>query len=219
MRAALSLLSRLPAPLRSLRERFDTSQIDSVESLTHFLHTRSAYVAQTSLHGYLKARMGTSFRYFFTDDTFSRSIRVASIRVFLSCLADLTIFSVATAACGQGEGSTAAQLATQCFNEAARRCLAPGDWRHVPTDVEQEFAARAELTDWQRAAAGENAFAGSARDLIRFAPVIDAFREADAPIVSNSIRFRWQDVRRQFRKRMAPGPLWSDWKRMDNGMA
>ena len=149
MRAIHHLLSRLPAPLGSLQERFDTRPIDTVEALTHFVHTRSAYVAQTSLHGYLKARMGTSFRYFFTDDEFSKSIRIASINVFLSCLADLTIFSVATAACGKAADSkTAAALAEHCYRHAAHRCLDPSDWQYAPDDVESMFAARAALANW-----------------------------------------------------------------------
>ena len=205
------LLSRLPVPLGSLRERFDSTPIGSVESLTHFLHTRSAYVAQTSLHGYLKARMGTSFRYFFTDDEFSKSIRIASIRVFLSCLADLTIFAVATSMRdGLANSTEAAALAERCYRDAARRCLQPEDWRHVPDSAERMFLARAALTNWQAAAEGEAAFSQSTRDLIEMAPVVDEYKEADRSIVVNSIRFRWLDVRAQFRKRVDPPRLWTD---------
>ena len=216
MRAIHRLLSRLPASLGSLRERFDTRPIASIEELVHFVHTRSAYVAQTSLHGYLKARMGTSFRYFFTDDEFSRSIRIASINVFLSCLADLTVFAVATAARGNGVDSrTAAALAEHCYRDAARRCLDPGDWRHVRDEPERGFAARATLTNWHAAAERGNAFSWSPRDLVRMAPVVDEYRERDEEIVTNSIRFRWQDVRRQFRNRAEPASLWADWERIE----
>ena len=85
-----SLISKLPNPLRSLAVRFDSSPIANSDQLTDFLQTRSAYVAQTSLYGYLKTRMGTSFRQYFEDDAFSQSIRVAAIKVYESCLADLT---------------------------------------------------------------------------------------------------------------------------------
>lgn len=208
-------LSLLPASLGSLRERFDTSPISSVDRLIHFVHTRSAYVAQTSLHGYLKARMGTSYRYFFTDDEFSESIRIASIRVFLSCLADLTIFAVAfSARSGAIDSGAAASLADHCFHHAARRCLTPSDWHHAPDDVEQAFARRAALTNWRAAAEGEAAFSQSARDLVRMAPVVDEFKDADETIVTNSIRFRWQDIRRQFRKRTDPVRLCDDWRSM-----
>ena len=212
------ILPRLPASLGSLRERFDTRPITSIEALTHFVHTRSAYVAQTSLHGYLKARMGTSFRYFFTDDEFSKSIRIASINVFLSCLADLTIFAVATATRGNGVDSrTAATLAEHCYRDAASRCLDPDDWRHVQDDPEERFAARATLTNWKDAADRESAFTWSPRDLVRMAPVVDDYKERDEEIVTNSIRFRWQDVRRQFRKRVEPVALWDDWERINAG--
>ena len=88
------LISKMPKPLKALAVRFDNSPIIEVEQLSDFLQTRSAYVAQTSLYGYLKTRMGTSFRQYFEDDAFSQSIRIAAIKVYESCLADLTIFAV-----------------------------------------------------------------------------------------------------------------------------
>ena len=68
----------LPNPLKALAIRFDKSPIDSVDGLAEFARTRSSYVAQTSLYGYLKARMGTRFPVYFEDEVFSVSIRAAS---------------------------------------------------------------------------------------------------------------------------------------------
>ena len=45
--------------------RLDKSRIDNLASLIDFIHTRAAYVAQTSLYGYLKTRMGTRYRVIF----------------------------------------------------------------------------------------------------------------------------------------------------------
>ncbi len=206
------LLSRFSAPLRTLRESFDASPVDSVETLTHFLHTRSSYVAQTSLHGYLKARMGTSYRYFFTDDEFSKSIRIASVRVFASCLEDLSLHAVAAARSGNSTQECVA-LAVYCYRDALGRCLDAEDRRHLPDDHEARFSARAALTDWDRHLRHDHAFARSSGDLVRFAPVVDEFRQRDAPIVTNSIRLRWLDVRNQFRRRMRADSLWRDWRR------
>jgi len=62
------------------------------------------------------------------------------------------------------------------------------------------------------AAAGEAAFAGSVADLIRFAPVVDEFKMLDGKFVANSIRFRWRDVREQFRRRADAAAIVADWR-------
>ena len=208
-----SLISKLPNPLRSLAVRFDSSPIANSDQLTDFLQTRSAYVAQTSLYGYLKTRMGTSFRQYFEDDAFSQSIRVAAIKVYESCLADLTIFAVGLAA-SDADHPVAPQharaLACRCYEDALQRMLDSGDHIHISADAAQEFRHRVEGTDWGHAALRENAFSGSVRDLLRYAPVVDEFKELDGNIVSNSIRYRWQDVRRQLRKRLDLKGLASD---------
>ena len=60
---------------------------------------------------------------------------------------------------------------------------------------------------------GEAAFAGSIDDLIRNAPVVDEFKALDAPIVRNSIRFRWRDVREELRRRLDAAAVAADWRR------
>ena len=204
----------LPGPLKALAERFDRSPIDSVETLTHFVQTRSAYVAQTALYGYLKTRMGTRYRDLFQDEVFAGSIRLAAIRVFVSSLGDLTVFAVAVAReRGELGADEAAALARGCFDEAMRRVLDGEDPGAIPMDMAADFHGRVEAVRWRDAAAGENAFAGSAADLVRFAPVIDEFKELDSEIVSNSIRFRWRDVRAQFRRRVDGPALCRAWRR------
>ena len=204
----------LPGPLKALAERFDRRPIDSVETLTHFVQTRSAYVAQTALYGYLKTRMGTRYRDLFQDDVFAGAIRLAAMRIFVSSLGDLTVFAVAVAReRGQLGADEAAALAQRCFDEAMRRVLDGEDPGAVPTDMAADFRVRLERTPWPDAAVGENAFAGSAADLVRFAPVIDEFKELDSEIVTNSIRFRWRDVRTQFRRRVDGPALCRAWRR------
>ena len=63
----------------------------------------------------------------------------------------------------------------------------------------------------RRDAIGEAAFDGSVRDLIRFAPVVDEFKALDEEIVTNSIRFRWLDVKQQLKKRLNAAGVASDW--------
>lgn len=208
-----SIFSQLPRLFGLRTEPFRKGPIDSVESLALFVQTRASFIGQSSLYGYLKTRMGTSFRKYFEDDVFSRSIRISAIKVFSSCLADLAIFAAATA--GRQGALTAeetAALARYCFERSLARHLDGPDHLHVPDGTLPAFNARTRQTDWSKAAEGESAFAGSARDLVRYAPVIDEYKGSDAGIVRNSIRFRWRDVRADLRKRIQPAAIAADYR-------
>lgn len=186
--------------------------VDSVASLIEFIETRAVFVAQTSLYGYLKTRMGTRYRDFFEDETYSRSIRVAAVKVAAGAISDLTIFAVAVLAeAGKLSRADAVRLALHCHGTAIRHAFSGDDKLHIPADAEATFALRAGATDWAFAADGENAFAGSPEDLVRYAPVIDEFKDLDREIVTNSIRFRWVEVRDQYRKLLQVEPVLAEW--------
>lgn len=207
------LESWLPKSLQALLIRFDQSPISTVAQLLDFVHTRSSYVAQTSLYGYLRTRMGTSYREYFQDEEFAAAIRQAAANLFVSCLSDLSVFCLATA--GQDRAMTRKEMqaaAVYVFETA----LAAG-LEDVETLVDQEqakkdFQQRVKKADWDVEKEGEKAFSLSPEDLVRFAPVVDEFKELDKEIVTNSIRFRWRDVRRQARKRLNGQAIGKDWR-------
>lgn len=207
------LLTKLRPLLPSFRERFGRTPIGTAHDLATFVRTRAAFIAQTTLYGYLKTRMGTSFRYFFEDDRYSASIRIATVKLFTACAADLAIFAAATAAQGSVLDDTeAAALAEFCFRESLAQGIAEVDADHVPTGAFERFAMRAAAAPWHAAAQGEFAFAESPDALIRYAPVVDEFKDLDREIVRNSIRFRWLDVRATLRRRMTPEAVCADWR-------
>jgi len=196
---------------RGVSTRFDRSPIGSVESLTGFVGTRSAYVAQTALYGYLRTRMGTQYREIFQDEAYSVSMRQSAAQLFVSCLGDLTVFAVATAAAeGRLTQEQAAALAEQCFETGARRTLTESNTTVSIEEAVAAFRDRAGKTRWPDAAVGDAAFVNSPDDLVRFAPVIDEFKDLDREIVTNSIKFKWRDVREQFRKRVDPEGIRQD---------
>ena len=193
-------------------ERLWARPIASVDDLSVFVGQRSSLVAQTTLYGYLKTRMGTKFVRYFEDEVFSAGIKEAAVRQFLSCASDLSIHAAAVVADnGRLERDAAAGLARRCFATATAQGLEDVEPRTIPPDMREAFAVRAGRTVWASAASGEAAFAGSIEDLIRNAPVVDEFKVQDAPIVRNSIRFRWLDVRKELGKRLDPGAVADDW--------
>jgi hypothetical protein len=57
-------------------------------------------------------------------------------------------------------------------------------------------------TNWLAVGKDEAAFTESPTGLVRWAPVMDELKELDEEIVRNSVRFRWQEVRRDFSRHL-----------------
>lgn len=190
--------------------RTGTGPIKDFAALTDFTASRSAYIAQTSLFGYLKTRMGTRFPELFQDAVFSAAIRRAQHQVLAACAGDLALYAaVVTAQRADALSDAEAQAFTEAlFARALAQALAEGETvegesAHIDPEAEQAaFAARAAVFDWRGEGAPDLAFASSQKKLVESAPVIDGFKELDREIVENSIRFRWNDVRRQLRDRL-----------------
>lgn len=208
-----SILSRLPGPFKSIAERFDRTPIDSVEYLFLFARTRASFVAQTALFGYLRARMGTQFREYFTDDAFSQAIQDSAVKVFVSCLSDLTVHVVATVSeAARLAPQEAEAMARQCFEEGMRGGLIDIEPGKIPADAHERFEQRLRETAWPAAAVGDAAFSLSPVDLPRFAPVVDEFKRRDRKIVATSIGNNWREVRATFRDRAVPDSIAFDWR-------
>lgn len=206
-------VARLPSVLRRIfGTRFDKTPIQTADKLIEFIHSRSAYVAQTSLYGYLKTRMGTKFRYVFTDEKFLPSINHSKWLTYGACLSDLSIFAAATSAKGNRlEPKQIRDLAEYCFAMALERTFNDEASAGAIEQVREAFFARLDDVHWTDAAVGEAAFATSPQVLIDSAPIAEALKKEDREIVTNSIRFRWRDIREQLRKRIDEDAICADW--------
>ena len=188
--------------------------IATVDELIVFIHTRSVFVAQTTLYGYLKTRMGTRYRQYFEDETFSKSIREAAVKTAAGCVSDLSIFAVGLLS--QEDLPAPLDLpvlASHCFREACEQAFSDTDREALAQGLQSNFDARSTLTDWAYASVGENAFSQSPEDLVRYAPVIEEYKDLDREIVANSIRFRWRGIREELRTRLAAEDVRRDWQR------
>ncbi len=178
-------------------------------SLRAFVHSRASFVAQTSLYGYLRTRAGMRYPELFDDDQFVRSINVAKWQLWLACLSDLAVY-VGGMLCVRGGASP------EAVGALMKRLIAEIlDDTGVPVDAGDDFVsyadavrARIALCDWPSVSDDDGAFSLSPDALVRWAPVIDELKNLDAPIVRNSVRFRWQEVRRHLRRSLdAPAIL------------
>ena len=186
--------------------RRDTAPIDSVARLEDFVATRSAYVAQKSLYGYLKTRMGTRYPTMFDDDVFVQSINLAKLHVYAACLSDLTVHAVAHTMRGRTVTDAARRaFATACYSAAAKANAADaadGEGAFSWDSHLTAFSRRLDETDWAEGALQRQNFTDSPAALVRWAPIAPELKKLDREIVENSIKFAWRDIRQDFEKRL-----------------
>ena len=157
--------------------------------------------------------MGTRFRQVFEDDKFLPSINQAKWRTYGACLSDLTVFAAALTGAENRLGENEIpDLARKCFETAVRQTFEGAEAGEVRADIVERFEARIKQTHWPNAAIGETAFTSSPRVLLDSAPIADELKEQDVEIVTNSIRFRWRDVREQLRKRIDRDAICAEWQ-------
>ena len=197
---------------RVIRIRFDKSSLEEIPQLVEFVSTRSAYVAQTSLFGYLKTRMGREYVSIFKDDVFLPSIETAKWSVYAACLSDLTIYAVSLAVRQAGlQRDQAESLAVHLHRTCVDNTFEGKTADSIRQQSIDEFRERSGATIWANAAIGESAFSLSPAALADSSPVSDEFKELDREIVMNSIRLRWIDVRSQLGKRLDGSAICSAW--------
>ena len=174
--------------------------IADVAALRHFLDTRASHVAQTTLYGYLRTRAGTRFPMLFENDAFVVSINHAKWQMWLACLSDLSVFAGGLLALRSRAGPAAAGATVR------RAVVTILESTGTPDDSGPLFAEGAETVrdrlsrcDWHALADDEREFTASPEALVRHAPIIPELMALDEEIVRNSVRFRWQEIRRELR--------------------
>ncbi len=190
----------------------DTGPVDNVGSLEEFVATRSAYIAQKTLYGYVKTRMGIRYVAMFENKAIIASLNIAKVEVVAACLSDLTVYAVANALHASGAGSDA-------YRALARHCYAAGLRRNTDDAPEpfsaqaaiDEFETRLAMTDWQDGARQPENFTRSPPALYKWAPIEDKLKKFDREIVENSVKFAWRDIREQFQKRLKASAVATDW--------
>jgi hypothetical protein len=174
--------------------------IDS-EGLSRFLETRASHVAQISLYGYLRTRAGTRYPELFQDDDFIASVNIAKWQMMLACLSDIAVYAGGLLA--QRWDAPSAQVG-DVMEAAVESILAS---LGTPSDAGDSYAAgvarvraRLKRTDWRTITDDEGPFCDSPAALVEWAPIVEELMQLDAEIVENSVRFRWQEVRRELRR-------------------
>jgi hypothetical protein len=199
--------------LARLSIRRDYAPLDTVERLFQFVSTRSALVAQKKLYGYLKERMGLRYPKEFENDAFVRSIDIAKMQVFAASLSDLTVFAMAHMSANTDINEVERRaMAIACYAAAMRDNAGEAPDQASLKQWTDDFRARADAVHWANVAAGESPFTESPKALYRWAPIADELKKYDREIVENSIRFAWNEVTQDYRKRIDAAAVVRDWE-------
>lgn len=171
--------------------------VDSVHALEKFVSTRSAFIAQKCLYGYLKTRMGTQFPQMFEDDTFAVSINIAKMNIYDACLSDLAVYATAVSLDGSSaQDETRRRLAARCHGKGLDDNTGIAVESFSPQKARQDFQSRLTAVAWHGSAKNADCFTKSPDALVRWAPIVKQHKDLDVLFVKNSIRYAWIDMRR-----------------------
>ena len=179
------------------------NRINEIESLISFVSSRSSYITQVSLYGYLKARAGSRYVSLVKDPLFASSIKTARNHIFFACLMDLTLHVLKTIherqqINFQNFDPLACQFFIQTLKKAPEEVFESLDREKVLLEFENHLR----INSWTETNDSYESFSLSRHALLKWAPVVDEFKIKDEEIISNSINFKWLRVCQEFEKLM-----------------
>ena len=192
-------LLKLVFPLINFLGR--NNRIDDIETLRSFISSRSSYMAQVSLYGYLKARAGTRYVSLIKDPLFASSMKTARDQIFFACLMDLTLYVLKTIHARKKQNFQNLDLFSRRFFIQTLAKAPEEVFESLERDeVILEFEKHLSRHNWSSTDASHESFSGSRSALLKWAPVVEEFKIQDEEIVSNSIHFKWLRVCQEFEK-------------------
>ena len=199
LRKGLSVLTEYLGAGRAGRRR----ALANPAELKRFLDTRASHIAQTTLYGYFRTRAGTRHAVLFDDDAFVVMLNRAKWQMWLACLSDLAVFAGGLLAHRSRAGPAAAgELVGRLVDEILERTGTPDDSGPSFAEGAETVRERLRRCEWHALADDESAFTASPDALVRHAPIMPELMALDEEIVRNSVRFKWQEIRRELRAKL-----------------
>ncbi|MGA7986322.1 MAG: hypothetical protein WCA01_14165 [Burkholderiales bacterium] len=168
------------------------------DALRGFLESRASYVTQTSLYGYLRTRAGMRYPQLFANDEFVKAIEIAKWQMWFACLSDVSVYAGGLIA--QRSGAERCRV-TSLLQATIGAILDASEGGRDEAGARRLHARIAQI-DWATVADDSSPFSESPRTLIECAPVLEQLKLLDEEIVRNSVRFGWQEVRRELRRQL-----------------
>jgi len=175
------------------------TKIGNLDELEDFIQSKSAWVTQITLYGYLKTRMGTRYVLHFENDKFMASVNLAKWNMYAVALQDLTFFTFSYL------NNNLNYQDVDKAKEIFLKILDDETTNKMPLDIIEEaknnFNARLQNINW-KTYYNDLPFNPSALSLYKWAPIADELKQLDRKIVLNSVILKWDIVRKEFNERI-----------------
>tara|TARA_B100001250_G_scaffold374765_1_gene361814 strand:+ start:86 stop:709 length:624 start_codon:yes stop_codon:yes gene_type:complete len=174
-------------------------KINNLDELEEFIQTKSAWVTQVTLYGYLKTRMGTRYVLHFENDKFMGSVNLAKWNMYSVALQDLTFFTFSELKVNFNyqDMKNAEEVFFKILDDEISNKM-PGD---IIEEAKKNFNERLKNINWDTYY-NDLPFNPSALSLYKWAPIADELKELDRKIVLNSVILKWDVVKKEFRERI-----------------
>ena len=172
-------------------------RIKNIDDLAEFIQKKSAWVAQVTLFGYLKTRMGTKWVLHFDDEKFLASINLAKWNIYSIALQDLTLYSLSYLKVFSNFQDT--NKASEIYDAIIANEIKNGMPSDVIANARETFSVRLKKIDWSTYYKSWP-FNESALALYKWAPVAEDLKTLDRKIVLNSMILKWENIEKEFLK-------------------
>ena len=174
-------------------------KLSTLDDLENFIQTKSAWVSQVTLYGYLKTRMGTRYVLHFENDEFMKSVNLAKWNIYAVALQDLTFFSFSylKANLNYQEVDKAQEIFLKILDDETTNNM-PQD---IMEDAKKNFNERIQKINWSNYF-NDLPFNTSALSLFKWAPIAEELKTLDRKIVLNSVILKWDIVKKEFKERI-----------------
>ncbi|MDA9598455.1 esterase [Candidatus Pelagibacter sp.] len=174
-------------------------KIRNLDELEAFIQTKSAWVSQVTLYGYLKTRMGTRYVLHFENDQFMGSVNLAKWNIYAAALQDLTFFtfSYLKANFNYQEIEKAKEIFLKILDDETTNKMP----LNILDESKKSFEKRLKDINWDTYY-NDLPFNPSALSLFKWAPIAEELKTLDRKIVLNSVILKWDVVKKEFKERI-----------------
>ena len=174
-------------------------KIKNFVELEEFIQTKSAWVSQVTLYGYLKTRMGTRYVLHFDNDKFMRSVNLAKWNIYAVALQDLTFFAFSYLKTNfrLNEIGEAKKIFFKILDDETSNKMP----LEIIKEAKKSFNEKFEKINWENYF-NDIPFNQSALSLYKWAPIAEDLKSLDRKIVLNSVILKWDTIKKEFQDRI-----------------
>ena len=174
-------------------------KLNNLDELENFIQSKSAWVTQVTLYGYLKTRMGTRYVLHFENDKFMSSVNQAKWNIYSVAIQDLTLFtfSYLKANFNYSQVVKAREIFLKILDDEISNKM-PLD---IIEEAKKSFDERLNKINWDTHI-NDLPFNPSALSLYKWAPIAEELKTLDRKIVLNSVILKWDIIKKEFEDRI-----------------